>query len=211
MFSWFKNKSKKLKSSYDSLVNFQTPNLLKRLIYLGGEINDELCNKVVSQMLYLDAEDNSKPIYLKINSTGGSVTNALAISDTIEYVKSDVVTICQSVSGGIATLLLSGGKKGSRFSTIPATIQLGEVSYERYESGTPTDAQKREIEKICYLIDKRLCEYTGQPIQMIKKIKNKSRIGPWEAIEYGLIDQILKSNTELYQYISHKKDFKYGK
>ena len=83
MFSWFKNKSKKLKSSYDSLVNFQTPNLLKRLIYLGGEINDELCNKVVSQMLYLDVEDNSKPIYLKINSPGGSVTNALAIIETI--------------------------------------------------------------------------------------------------------------------------------
>ena len=211
MFSWFKNKSKKLKSSYDSLVNFQTPNLLKRLIYLGGEINDELCNKVVSQMLYLDAEDNSKPIYLKINSPGGSVTNALAIIDTIKYVKSDVVTICQSVSGGIATLLLAGGKKGSRFSTIPATIQVGEISNERDESGTATDAEKREIVKICYLIDKTLCEYTGQPIQMIKKIKKISRISPWEAIEYGLIDQILKSNTELYQYISHKKDFKYGK
>ena len=175
MFSWFKNKSKKLKSSYDSIVNFQTPNLLKRLIYLGGEINDELCNKVVSQMLYLDAEDNSKPIYLKINSPGGSVTNALAIIDTIKYVKSDVVTICQSVSGGIATLLLAGGKKGSRFSTIPATIQLGELSYERDESGKATDVEKREIVKICYLIDKTLCEYTGQPIQMIKKIKkNKS-------------------------------------
>jgi len=101
-------------SQYERWVDIYTRLGVERILFLGSEVNDAVANALVAQMLYLDSDDNSKPIYIYINSPGGSVTAGLAIFDTMQYVKSEVVTICVGLAASMGAFLLAAGTKGKR-------------------------------------------------------------------------------------------------
>ena len=106
-------------SQMERWVDIYTRLGVERILFLGSEVNDAVANSLVAQMLYLDSEDSSKPIYLYINSPGGSVTAGLAIYDTMQYVKSDVVTICVGLAASMGAFLLGAGTKGKRTGPAP--------------------------------------------------------------------------------------------
>ena len=111
-------------SQYERWVDIYTRLGVERILFLGGEVNDGVANALVAQMLYLDSEDSSKPIYLYINSPGGSVTAGLAIYDTIQYIKSDVVTICVGLAASMGAFLLAAGTKGKRVALPHSRIMI---------------------------------------------------------------------------------------
>ena len=111
-------------SQYERWVDIYTRLGVERILFLGSEVNDAIANSLVAQMLYLDSDDNSKPIYLYINSPGGSVTAGLAIYDTIQYVKSDVVTICVGLAASMGAFLLGAGTKGKRLALPHSRIMI---------------------------------------------------------------------------------------
>ena len=115
-------------SQYERWVDIYTRLGVERILFLGSEVNDAIANSLVAQMLYLDSEDSSKPIYLYINSPGGSVTAGLAIFDTMQYVKSDVVTICVGLAASMGAFLLAAGTKGKRFSLPNSKIMIHQPS-----------------------------------------------------------------------------------
>ena len=188
------------------------PALLKREIFIDGEINEELANKIVAQLLFLESEDSKKDIYLYLNSPGGSVNSGLAIFDTIQYIKPDVQTICDDSVSGIASFILCGGKKGKRKCFENSRISLCKLS----KNGTYFDesnfrdlstSQKEIFEdektfKECLrasnTIQYKLSEMTGQNIERIKEDSkywsdyDDHYLSPTEAKAYGVIDQILE-------------------
>ena len=111
-------------SQYERWVDIYTRLGAERILFLGQEVNDGIANSLVAQMLYLDSEDSSKPIYLYINSPGGSVTAGLAIYDTMKYVKSDLVTICVGLAASMGAFLLSAGTKGKRLALPNSRIMI---------------------------------------------------------------------------------------
>ena len=115
-------------SQYERWVDIYTRLGVERILFLGQEVNDGIAISLVAQMLYLDSDDNSKPIYLYINSPGGSVTAGLAIYDTIKYVKSDVVTICVGLAASMGAFLLAAGTKGKRVGSLVVASLLLIVS-----------------------------------------------------------------------------------
>ena len=114
-------------SQMERWVDIYTRLGVERILFLGSEVNDGIANSLVAQMLYLDSEDSSKPIYLYINSPGGSVTAGLAIYDTIQYVKSEVVTICVGLAASMGAFLLAAGTKGKRVA-LPHSLSLIHIS-----------------------------------------------------------------------------------
>jgi ATP-dependent Clp protease protease subunit len=111
-------------SQYERWVDIYTRLGVERILFLGQEVSDAVANSLVAQMLYLDSDDNSKPIYLYINSPGGSVTAGLAIFDTMQYVKSDVVTICVGLAASMGAFLLAAGTKGKRLALPHSRIMI---------------------------------------------------------------------------------------
>ena len=167
----------------------------KRSIFLEGEISDKLANSVVSKLLYCDSEDNSKPIYLFINSPGGSVTAGLAIYDTIQYVKAEVHTICNGYSSGMGSFILCSGTKGCRYCTKDAHISLCELSISGKKS-----IDNKEIKRIEDMIYLTLSKNINQTVERIKDdcnywSKNRDhQLSPEEAKSYGIIDKIWSIN-----------------
>ena len=111
-------------SQMERWVDIYTRLGVERILFLGSEVNDAVANSLVAQMLYLDSEDSSKPIYLYINSPGGSVTAGLAIYDTMQYVKSDVVTICVGLAASMGAFLLGAGTKGKRLASLSSRLWI---------------------------------------------------------------------------------------
>jgi ATP-dependent Clp protease, protease subunit len=139
-------------SQYERWVDIYTRLGVERILFLGSEVNDSVANALVAQMLYLDSDDNSKPIYLYINSPGGSVTAGLAIYDTIQYVKSDVVTICVGLAASMGAFLLGAGTKGKRLALPHSRIMihqpLGGTS-QRQASDIEIEARRSCASRTC--------------------------------------------------------------
>ena len=172
---------------------------IERTIFLEGEITNKLADSVVSKLLTCDSEDNTKPIYLFINSPGGSVTAGLAIYDTIQYVKAEVHTICNGFSSGMGSFILCSGTKGSRYSTKDAHISLCELSTSGEKS-----IDNKEIKRIEDMIYFTLSKNIEQSVERIKDdcnywSKNRDhQLSPQEAISYGIVDKIWENNTKPY-------------
>ena len=185
-------------SQYERWVDIYTRLGVERILFLGQEVNDGIANSLVAQMLYLDSDDNSKPIYLYINSPGGSVTAGLAIYDTIKYVKSDVVTICVGLAASMGAFLLGAGTKGKRVALPHASIVLHQpISGAR---GQATDIQIRaeEVLKNKKSMLEILSRNTGKSIEELSKDSDRmSYLNPQEALDYGVIDRILTSQKDL--------------
>ena len=169
--------------------------LLKdRIIFLGGEINDDVANTVVAQMLFLEMEDPDADICLYINSPGGSVTAGMAIYDTMQFIKCDVSTICIGMAASMGAVLLASGAKGKRFATPNAEILIhqplisGGLSGQTTEIKIHADHMVRTREKL----NKLLSERTGQSLETIERDTERDNyMTAEEALEYGLIDGIL--------------------
>lgn len=163
-----------------------------RIIFLGGEVNDDIANLIVAQLLYLESQDPDKDIHLYINSPGGSVTAGFAIYDTMKYIKCDVSTICVGMAASMGAFLLAGGEKGKRYALKNADIMIHQPS-----GGSKGQATDMKIMVDWLLSNKRrlnriLSENTGKSIEQIETDTDRDNfMSADEAKEYGLIDKVL--------------------
>jgi len=169
--------------------------LLKdRIIFLGTPITDEISNVIMAQLIHLEGEDPAKDINLYINSPGGSVTSALAIYDTIEFIKPDVTTICMGQAASAAAILLAAGTKGKRFALPHARILIHQPHGGAEGQSSDIEIQAREIQRIRDLLDQILADKTGQDLSKITTDTDRDFIMTAdEAVKYGIIDQVLQS------------------
>ncbi|MBT9164312.1 MAG: ATP-dependent Clp protease proteolytic subunit [candidate division WS2 bacterium] len=173
--------------------------LLKdRVIFLGGPVMDDSSNLIIAQLLFLEAEDPKKDIFLYINSPGGSLSAGLAIYDTMQYIKSAVATYCVGQAASIAALLLSAGAPGKRFALPHSRIMIHQPwgGFQGQASDIAIHAQ--EMLKMKQLVNKLLSLHTGRPIDTIEKDTDRDfYMSPEEARGYGLIDSIVTGNKEV--------------
>ncbi len=164
----------------------------KRILFLFKEIDDDIANQLVAYLLYLDSQDNSKPIYLYINSPGGSVTAGMAIYDTIQHIKSEVVTICVEFAGGMSSLLLMAGTKGRRRALINSRIMICPPSGGTQCIGKDIEIQAQEIMMLQRQFYKIYASETGQLLERIEGDMSKEFfLSSYEAKEYGVIDRVI--------------------
>ena len=169
--------------------------LLKdRIIFLGEEVTDVSANIVVAQLLFLEAEDSGKDIQLYINSPGGSVTAGMAIYDTMNYIKSDVSTICIGMAASMGAFLLSGGTKGKRFALPNAEIMIHQPSGGSRGMASDMKIVADQILKTKQKLNEILAKNTGKPIDVIERDTDRDNyMTAQEALEYGLIDSIIEN------------------
>lgn len=169
--------------------------LKERIIFLSGPITDAVANSVIAQLLFLENQDPKKEIKLYLNTPGGLVTAGLAIYDTIQYVKPDVSTICIGVAASMGAVLLAAGKKGKRFALPNAEILLHQVMGGAEGQAVEIEITAKQIIKLRDKINAILAKHTGQPISKISKDTDRDfYLTATEAKDYGLIDDIIKTN-----------------
>jgi len=168
--------------------------LLKdRIVFLSDEVNDTTASLVVAQLLFLEAEDPDKDIYLYINSPGGVVTAGMAIYDTMQYIKPDVVTVCMGMAASMGAFLLSSGTKGKRFALPNSEIMIHQPLGGAKGQATDIEIHAKWILKIKERLNKILSERTGQPIEKIQEDTERDNfMSAQEAKEYGLIDEVIE-------------------
>ena len=167
--------------------------LLKdRIIFLGEEVNDVSANLIVTQLLFLEAEDPSKDIQLYINSPGGSVTAGMAIYDTMQYIKCDVSTICLGMAASMGAFLLSSGAKGKRYALPNSTIMIHQPSGGAQGQATEIQIVADQIAKTKKKLNEILSANTGQPLEIVEKDTDRDNyMTAEEAKAYGLIDGVV--------------------
>jgi ATP-dependent Clp protease protease subunit len=173
--------------------------LLKdRIIMLGSAIDDNVANAIVSQLLFLEAEDPEKDIYLYINSPGGSVTAGMAIYDTMQFIKPDVQTICIGMAASMGSFLLTAGTKGKRFALPNAEIMIHQPLGGAQGQATEIEIAARHILKTRERLNNILSERTGQPIEVIERDTDRDNfMSAEEAKAYGLIDEVMENSSSL--------------
>jgi len=165
--------------------------LKERIIFISGEIDDNLANSVIAQLLYLDSI-NHNDIYLYINSPGGSITSGMAIYDTIKFVKSDVSTICLGIAASMAAFLLSSGKKGKRFILPNSEVMIHQPLGGAHGQATEIKIAAERILKLKEKLNQILSDNTGKSIDIINKDTERDYfMSSNEALEYGIIDKII--------------------
>ncbi|ERL66222.1 ATP-dependent Clp endopeptidase proteolytic subunit ClpP [Schleiferilactobacillus shenzhenensis] len=167
--------------------------LLKdRIIMLSGEVNDQMANSIIAQLLFLDAQDSEKDIYLYINSPGGVITSGLAIMDTMNFVKADVQTIAIGMAASMASILLTAGTKGKRYALPNATVLIHQPLGGAQGQQTDIQIAAEEILKTRKKINQILADTTGQPLEKIQQDTERDNYMTAEqAQKYGLIDHIM--------------------
>ena len=173
--------------------------LLKdRIIFLGTEIDDATANTIIAQLLFLEASDPDKDIYIYINSPGGSVSSTVAIYDTIQYIKSAVSTICVGLAASGAALILASGTKGKRFALTNSRIMLHQPLGGAQGQVTDIEIQTRELKRIKDTLNQILTYHTGQPLGKVEKDTDRDfYLTAQESKEYGLIDEVIKVREEV--------------
>ncbi len=166
--------------------------LRERIIILGSAINDQVANVIVAQLLYLEREDPDKDISLYINSPGGVIAAGLAIFDTMQLIRPDISTICVGMAASMGTVLLTAGTKGKRFALPNATIHMHQAVGGAQGQAADIEIAAREIMRLQDILRNILAKHTGQKLEKI--IHDTDRdfyLNPEQAVEYGLIDEIL--------------------
>ena len=172
--------------------------LKERIIFLPSYIEDEMANLVIAQLLFLEAEDPDKDVYLYINSPGGSVTAGMAIYDTMQYIKPAVSTICMGQAASMGALLLCAGAKGKRFALPHSRIMIHQPLAGVQGQETDIDIQAREILRLRDELNRIFVTHTGQPIEKIKQDTDRDFFMTAEhAKEYGIVDQVIAAHTPL--------------
>ena len=171
--------------------------LLKdRIIMLSGPIEDEMANSIVAQLLFLDAQDSTKDIYLYINSPGGVVTSGMAIYDTMNFIKSDVQTIVIGMAASMASVLVSSGAKGKRFGLPHSTVMIHQPSGGAQGQQTEIQIAAEEILKTRKMLNEILAANSGQTFEKVQQDTERDNfMTAQEAVDYGLLDGIMDSNS----------------
>ena len=169
--------------------------LKERIIFLGGEVTDQLANNVIAQLLFLEYEDPKKEIKIYINTPGGSVPAGLAIVDAMQYVRPSVSTICVGMAASMGAVLLAAGSKGRRFALPNSEIMMHQVMSGIQGQASDIEIGAKHILKIKERLNQILSKATGQPIPKIEKDTDRDYfMSADEALKYGLIDGIMKKN-----------------
>jgi ATP-dependent Clp protease, protease subunit len=172
--------------------------LKERIIFLPSYIEDDMANLVIAQLLFLEAEDPDKDVYLYINSPGGSVTAGMAIYDTMQYIKPSVATICMGQAASMGALLLCAGAKAKRFALPHSRIMIHQPLAGVQGQATDIDIQAREILRVRDEINRILVQHTGQPVEKIKQDTDRDFFMTAEqAREYGIVDQVIATHVPL--------------
>lgn len=172
--------------------------LRERIVILGMPINDQVANAIVAQLLYLEREDPDKDISLYIHCPGGIISAGLAIYDTMQLIKPDVSTICIGLAASMGTLLLCAGAKGKRYALPHATIHMHQAVGGAQGQAADIEIAAREIMRLQDIIRNIIAEHTSQPMEKI--IHDTDRdfyLNPQQAVEYGLIDEVLGKSLEM--------------
>ena len=166
--------------------------LKERIIFLGGPIDDAVANTVIAQLLFLESEDKTKDIKIYINSPGGSVTAGLAIYDTMNYIKSDVSTICLGMAASMGAFLLSAGAKGKRFSLPNAEVMIHQILGGTQGQATDIKIHAERILELKDLLNKILARNTGQDLKKVTSDTERDYFMDAEAAKkYGIVDKII--------------------
>ncbi|MBN3859649.1 MAG: ATP-dependent Clp endopeptidase proteolytic subunit ClpP [Neisseriaceae bacterium] len=175
--------------------------LLKdRIIFLVGPVDDAMANLIVAQLLFLESEDASKDIYLYVNSPGGSITAGMAIYDTMNYIKPEVSTICTGMAASMGAFLLSSGVKGKRLALPNSRIMIHQPLISGGLSGQASDIEihAKELIKTKQIMNELLAKNCGKSIEEVEKDTDRDNfLSAEEAKDYGLIDQVITSRSEL--------------
>jgi ATP-dependent Clp protease protease subunit len=177
---------------YERSFDIYSRLLRERIVFLGQEVDDAIANVIVAQLLFLEAEDPDKDISLYINSPGGSSYAGMAIYDAVQFVKPDVQTVCVGMGMSAAAMILCGGAPGKRFALPNAKIMIHQGSGGF--RGTPADIQiaAREILQITRQMAEIISRHSGQPVEQVMRDIDRDRfMAPEDAIEYGLIDNVM--------------------
>lgn len=169
--------------------------LKERIIFLGEEVTDASASVIIAQLLFLEGEDPEKDIHLYINSPGGSVSAGLAIYDTMQYIKCDVSTICIGMAASMGSFLLSGGKKGKRYTLPNAEIMIHQPLGGAQGQATEIQIAAEHILKTRQKLNTILAENTGQSLEKIQADTERDNfMSAQEAKEYGLVDEVITSH-----------------
>ena len=171
--------------------------LLKdRIIMVSGPIEDNMANSIVAQLLFLDAQDSTKDIYMYINSPGGVVTAGMAIYDTMNFIKSDVQTIVIGMAASMASVLVSSGAKGKRFGLPHSTVMIHQPSGGAQGQQTEIQIASEEILKTRKMLNEILAANSGQTFEKVQQDTERDNfMTAQEAVDYGLLDGIMDSNS----------------
>jgi ATP-dependent Clp protease protease subunit len=172
--------------------------LLKdRIIFLGTPIDDNVANIIIAQLLFLEAEDPDKDIFIYINSPGGSITAGMAIFDTMRYVKPDVSTMCVGLAASMGAFLLAAGNKGKRFATPNSEILIYQPLGGAQGQASDIEIHAKRIIKVRERLNHILAELTGQPLERIEKDTDRDHfMDPQGALEYGIIDEVMTHRVD---------------
>ena len=172
--------------------------LLKdRIIMLSGDVNDQMANSIIAQLLFLDAQDNTKDIYMYINSPGGVITSGMAIVDTMNFIKSPVSTIATGMAASMASIILAEGEKGKRFALPHATVLIHQPLGGAQGQATEIQIAAEEILKTRKMINEILAKDSGQDIETIKRDTERDHyMTAQEAKDYALIDDIMVNQNK---------------
>ena len=181
-------------SSYEQWINIYDRLFRERIIFLSEEVDDAIANAIVAYMLYLDSEDPSKPIYLYINSPGGSVTAGLAIYDTMQHIKSEVITICVGLAASMGSFLLAAGTPGKRLALPHSRIMIHQPSGGTRGQASDIDIEAKEILRVRHQLNQIYAERTSQPLEKIEQDMDRDYfMSAEDAKTYGLIDQVIEN------------------
>jgi len=181
------------KSSYGERAYDIYSRLLKdRIVFLGDAVDDNVANTVIAQFLFLESEDPKKDIKFYINSPGGIVTAGLAVYDTMQYIKPDIMTICVGLAGSMSAVLLAAGAKGKRLALPNSQVLLHQVMGGAQGQAVDIKIQAEQILKIKEKLNQILVHHTGQPLKKIEQDTDRDYyLTPQEAKSYGVIDKII--------------------
>lgn len=172
--------------------------LKERVVFIVGQVEDHMANLVVAQLLYLESENPDKDIHLYINSPGGPVTAGLAIYDTMQFITSDVSTICIGQAASMGALLLGGGTKGKRYALPHSRIMVHQPSAGFQGQATDIDIHAREVLELKRRLNKIMARHTGQKVETIEKdLERDNFMSGEQAVNYGLIDTVLEQRAEM--------------
>ncbi|NJM72997.1 MAG: ATP-dependent Clp protease proteolytic subunit [Scytonema sp. RU_4_4] len=178
---------------YTQWINIYERLALERIIFLSGEVSDGMANAIIARLLYMDSEDPSKDISIYINSPGGSVTAGLAIYDTMQHIKANVVTICVGMAASMGSFLLAAGTKGKRLALPNTRILIHQPLGGAQGQATDIEIEAREILRMRQQLNEMLAARTGQPLEKIQKDTDRDFwMSAQEAKEYGLIDRVIE-------------------
>ena len=167
--------------------------LNERIIFLGSEINDPVANVIIAQILHLESDDPDKDINVYINSPGGSITSALAMYDTMQYVKPDISTICIGQAASAGAVLLAAGAKGKRYALPNSRVLIHQPHGGATGQAIDIDIQAKEILRVRRLLEEILSKHTGQPLKSIQKDTDRDYImTAAQAKDYGIVDEVVR-------------------